>query len=146
MLYVAHDELAAVEWETLGGTMRTPYRDPIVAILDKVAAPYKINAPSPVDDRERLETRRAQFEAVKRWFTHDWSRIDTKLRTSIVEGISVFLSLFDDNPKLKRIFCPPKDCYDPKANADGRYGTPLPLAQRNHRNRKGPGPELSLEF
>jgi hypothetical protein len=24
----------------------------------------------------------------------------------IVEGISVFLSLFDDNPKVKRVFCP----------------------------------------
>ena len=40
-----------------------------------------------------------QFEAVKRWFDHDWMRIDAKLRTSIVEGISVFLSLFDDNPR-----------------------------------------------
>ena len=26
-------------------------------------------------------------------------RIEPKLRTSIVEGISVFLSLFDDNPR-----------------------------------------------
>jgi type IV secretory pathway TraG/TraD family ATPase VirD4 len=38
----------------------------------------------------------------------------------------VFLSLFDDNPAVKRVFCPPKDTYDPVANADGRYGTPLP--------------------
>jgi type IV secretory pathway TraG/TraD family ATPase VirD4 len=43
-----------------------------------------------------------------------------------VEGISFFLSLFDDNPALKRIFCPPKECFDPVANADGRYGKPLP--------------------
>ena len=28
-------------------------------------------------------------------------RIDPKLRTSIVEGTSVFLSLFDDNPDVK---------------------------------------------
>ncbi len=49
-----------------------------------------------------------------------------KLRTSIVEGISVFLSLFDDNPAVKRVFCPPKETYDPVANADGRYGRPLP--------------------
>ena len=50
-----------------------------------------------------------QFEAVKRWFYHDWRRIEPKLRTSIVEGISVFLSLFDDNPSVKRTFCPPKE-------------------------------------
>ena len=53
-----------------------------------------------------------QLEAVKRWFHHDWKRIEPKLRTSIVEGISVFLSLFDDNPDVKRTFCPPAESYD----------------------------------
>jgi hypothetical protein len=72
------------------------------------------------------ERKQAQFEAVKRWFFHDWMRIEPKLRTSIVEGISVFLSLFDDNPSVKYIFCPPKETYDKAANADHRYGTPLP--------------------
>src|SRR6266581_2338753 len=59
------------------------------------------------------------LEGVKRWFYNDWRRIENKLRTSIVEGISVFLSLFDDNPMVKRTFCPPKECYDPKLNANG---------------------------
>jgi hypothetical protein len=66
------------------------------------------------------------LEAVRRWFYYDWRRIENKLRTSIVEGISVFLSLFDDNPWVKRTFCPPKECYDSKLNADFRYGHPLP--------------------
>jgi TraM recognition site of TraD and TraG len=73
-------------------------------------------------DLERQE----QLQAVKRWFYDDWRRIEPKLRTSIVEGISVFLSLFDDNPSVKRTFCPPAECYDRLANADHRYGTPLP--------------------
>jgi hypothetical protein len=73
-------------------------------------------------DHERL----AQLEAVKRWFTEDWRRIEPKLRTSIVEGISVFLSLFDDNPKVKRVFCPSRECYDPKNNAQNQHGKPLP--------------------
>ena len=68
----------------------------------------------------------AQFEAVKRWFEDDWTRIEPKLRTSIVEGISVFLSLFDDNPRVKYTFCPPKDTYDPERNPGGIHGTPLP--------------------
>ena len=67
-----------------------------------------------------------QLEAVKRWHDHDWKRIEPKLRTSIVEGISVFLSLFDDNPAVKRTFCPPAECYDTQANADYKFGKPLP--------------------
>jgi hypothetical protein len=68
----------------------------------------------------------AQFDAVKRWFEDDWTRIEPKLRTSIVEGVSVFLSLFDDNPRVKYTFCPPKDTYDPNRNPHGVHGTPLP--------------------
>jgi TraM recognition site of TraD and TraG len=80
--------------------------------------------------------KRAQLEAVERWFFHDWKRIEPKLRTSIVEGISVFLSLFDDNPDVKRTFCPPAECYDPQANADHKFGKPLPslawLIEKGH--------------
>ncbi|MEO7888857.1 MAG: type IV secretion system DNA-binding domain-containing protein [Vicinamibacterales bacterium] len=68
----------------------------------------------------------ARFEAVKRWFEDDWTRIEPKLRTSIVEGISVFLSLFDDNPRVKYTFCPPKATYDPAQNPSAIHGTPLP--------------------
>jgi TraM recognition site of TraD and TraG len=68
----------------------------------------------------------AQLEAVQRWFHDDWKRIEPKLRTSIVEGVSVFLSLFDDNPKVKRVFCPTKECYDPRKNANNQFGKPLP--------------------
>ena len=78
-------------------------------------------APTPAD-----AYRWEQFQAVKRWFHQDWMRIEPKLRTSIVEGVSVFLSVFDDNPRVKRVFCPPKALYDPVANQDGALGTPLP--------------------
>jgi type IV secretory system conjugative DNA transfer VirD4/TraG family protein len=73
-------------------------------------------------DPEKL----AQLEAVQRWFHDDWKRIEPKLRTSIVEGVSVFLSLFDDNPRVKRVFCPKKECYDPQKNAENRFGKALP--------------------
>ena len=77
-----------------------------------------------IDDREAEKA--AQFEAVRRWFDDDWMRIEPKLRTSIVEGVSVFLSLFDDNPRVKHTFCPPKETYDTASNPDGRHGVPLP--------------------
>jgi hypothetical protein len=73
-------------------------------------------------DPDRLE----QLEAVKRWFNEDWKRIEPKLRTSIVEGVSVFLSLFDENPKVKRVFCPKPESYDPVKNAGNQFGKPLP--------------------
>ena len=79
------------------------------------------NPPESIDPLKR-----EVLDGVKRWFYNDWRRIENKLRTSIVEGISVFLSLFDDNPVVKRTFCPPKECYDPKLNSDGKYGRPLP--------------------
>ena len=49
---------------------------------------------------------REQVEAIERWYLNDWIALDAKLRTSIVEGISVFLSLFDQ-PQVARVFCPP---------------------------------------
>ena len=45
-------------------------------------------------------------------------RIEPKLRTSIVEGVSVVLSLYDDRPQVKHTFCPPKETYDPAVNPD----------------------------
>src|SRR5581483_93680 len=91
--------------------------------LKTAAVSYAVRDTQPAP---RQAEKAAQFEAVKRWFEDDWMRIEPKLRTSIVEGISVFLSLFDDNPKVKHTFCPPKDLYDPARNPNGQHGTPLP--------------------
>src|SRR6266852_1149940 len=103
---------------------RAPLTPGLAALLKDKAIQWeaeneKGKKPVPQDKKEQLE-------AVKRWFNHDWRRIEPKLRTSIVEGISVFLSLFDDNPSVKRTFCPPPECYDPRANADFKFGKPLP--------------------
>jgi hypothetical protein len=126
LVYIRHDELANLKWETVGERMRTPYTDDLAASLDGLTALYTVETRAAGPEPTELANRLNQFAAVKRWFTDDWSRIDQKLRTSIVEGISVFLSLFDDSPQLKRVFCPPKEAYDPELNRDGRYGKPLP--------------------
>ena len=49
---------------------------------------------------------REQVEAIERWYRNDWVGLDAKVRTAIVEGISVFLSLFDQ-PQVAGVFCPP---------------------------------------
>jgi hypothetical protein len=69
--------------------------------------------------------RKEQLEAVKRWYNDDWKNLDKKLQSSVVEGISVFLSLFDDNPRVKRMFCPPFELYrQAEVQTSGRK--PLP--------------------
>ncbi len=128
--YIAHVELEEDPWERVEQTqwMKAPLTDELVARLKKLNVSYDVQTETGGIDGRAISDRvkQEQFEAVKRWFYHDWRRIEPKLRTSIVEGISVFLSLFDDNPQVKYTFCPPKECYDPEANADGRHGVPLP--------------------
>jgi hypothetical protein len=69
--------------------------------------------------------KKEQLDSVKRWYNGDWKNLDKKLQSSIVEGISVFLSLFDDNPRVKRAFCPPAELYrEGGTSASGRK--PLP--------------------
>jgi hypothetical protein len=129
--FMAHVELEEYPFELDSRTnrMKAPLTDELRQILDEQKVPYQVAAETETasaDGRFWTAEKRQQFEAVKRWFYHDWSRIEPRLRTSIVEGISVFLSLFDDNPAVKRVFCPPKETYDPVLNRDGRYGQPLP--------------------
>ena len=104
------------------GTTATVWSREAEDVIQTAGIPYKIE-PKPTP--ESID-RRARFEAVKRWFDDDWTRIEPKLRTSIVEGISVFLSLFDDNPRVKHTFCPPKDTYDPERKGGLIHGIPLP--------------------
>ena len=75
-------------------------------------------------ERERFENAtameiRLRVEAVNRWYVHDWNTLDNKIRSSIVEGVSVFLSMFD-LPSVARVFCPPA----PAAAAVGQRPVP----------------------
>jgi hypothetical protein len=96
----------------------------LAAVLKEKRVQWETESASPKNPVPAQK--KAQLEAVERWFFHDWKRIEPKLRASIVEGISVFLSLFDDNPDVKRTFCPPAECYDTQANKDFKFGKPLP--------------------
>jgi hypothetical protein len=127
-VYMEHEGLSEFKWETKDGCMEALLTDELSKLLAEESIPHQLREadvlPSgmkPIRD----ELKREQFQAVERWFHNDWMRIEQRLRTSIVEGISFFLSLFDDNPILKRVFCPPKECYDPVLNADGHLGIPL---------------------
>ena len=60
---------------------------------------------------------RERVDAIERWYRNDWTALDAKLRTSIVEGISVFLSLFDQ-PEVAGVFCPPPPGPDGEMDGD----------------------------
>ena len=76
------------------------YTRSVKAKLDKLKIDYRIVwEPGPGEEtRERVE-------AVKRWFVHDWQTLDNKIKSSIVEGVSVFLAMFD-MPDVAKVFCP----------------------------------------
>ena len=106
--------LAEWVWEaTLTGLdeQQSAYTRPMKAKLDELKIAYRIVwEPGPGDEvRERVE-------AVKRWFVHDWQTLDNKVKSSIVEGVSVFLAMFD-MPDVARVFCPgaPEFSDDPRA-------------------------------
>ncbi len=91
--------------------LQAVYTRPLKEKLDELHIAHEIVwDPGPGEDtRERVE-------AVKRWFVHDWQALDNKIKSSIVEGVSVFLSMFD-MPDVAKVFCPaaPHITDDPQA-------------------------------
>ena len=83
-------------------TVYTDATPAVAARLKELQIEYEIEWTESV----RAEEIRRRVEAVNRWYQHDWGMIDNKIRSSIVEGISVFLSIFD-LPDVARVFCPP---------------------------------------
>ena len=86
------------------------------AVDGRVRAPLHSEAIGYLTDRniehqiERTESTatmeiRLRVEAVHRWYVHDWNTLDNKIRSSIVKGVSVFLSMFDV-PAVARVFLP----------------------------------------
>ena len=117
--------------------MAHPYEAGLETFLDARKVTYEVRKPK----GPGWAARKHQLEAVERWYLHGWSRLDGRLRSSIVEGVVVFLSLFDDSPAVHRAFCPPRSAYteDPPA------GEPKPLAADRFaaRERQGAGAEFS---
>ena len=100
------------------------------------------------------------MEAVKRWFVNDWQTLDNKIKSSIVEGVSVFLALFD-LPDVAKVFCPDapempddpeaisvqaraamragKEAQEPGAKSeDGEGGKPAPIPPGGEARIEGP--------
>ena len=99
-------------------TLRDLYRCAIspklfVKKLNEAQTELKSNPP----ERNR-EDRLERLKAVRLWYDEDWIKMDPKLRTSVVEGISSFLGLFD-MPDIARVFCPRVPAPSPGEDAGG---------------------------
>ena len=87
------------------------FAHPYEADLDTYLAAKNVSFRVAKTNSNAWLTRRHQLQAIDRWYKHGWSRLDNRLRSSITEGVVVFLSLFDDNPLVYETFCPPRSAY-----------------------------------
>ena len=109
-----------INWRKAGPNARAhDYNSDLEGFLAGAAIDFAVRRDIAVVD----EDRRHRLDAIKRWFTGPWKRLDNKVKASIIEGVVVFLSLFDENPEVFRAFCPDRMAYarDPKP------GEPRPL-------------------
>jgi hypothetical protein len=67
-----------------------------------------------------------QFESVCYWYWEHWKFFRNEVKTSIIQGIAVFLSLFEADPDVRRVFCPPKELYEGKHVDSDPTGRVLP--------------------
>ena len=142
---VGANKMALAEWVWKGAAnpkeQRAVYSRALLNKLDELKLTYRVVwDPGPGDEvRERVE-------AVKRWFVNDWQTLDNKIKSSIVEGVAVFLALFD-MPDVAQVFCPdaPEIPDDPQAisvQAQARKKAALAATRKGQETQepdKGPG-------
>ena len=87
--------------------MAHPYDADLDGFLNGKGVPFELRAGS----TSLVADRRHRLDAIDRWFQQTWRKLDHRLKASIVEGIVVFLSLFDENPAVHRTFCPSRQAY-----------------------------------
>ena len=66
-----------------------------------------------------------RWQSVHYWYWEHWKFFRSEVKTSIVQGIEVFLSLFETDPDVRRVFCPPKELYVGKACPSDPHGQVL---------------------
>jgi hypothetical protein len=98
------------------------YSQKLEAFLrEETAIQAPVYTPAALDSAESR-----QFESVNYWYWEHWKFFRNEVKTSIVQGIAVFLSLFEVDPDVCRVFCPPKELYEGKPVEGDPYGRVLP--------------------
>ena len=102
MVRHARDVTTAWSWTDAGGEcVKTDDSAELRTTLEQLGIAFTVDVPPAGDPAQR-----ERLEAVRRWFTHDWGKLDKKISSTVSEGLSVFLSVFD-LPEVSAVFCPP---------------------------------------
>ena len=98
------------------------WEEPLETILtEQTAIEFLVFVRKPPDPAAR-----ERFLSVHYWYWEHWKFFRSEVKTSIVQGIAVFLSLFETDPDVRRVFCPPKELYQGKPSASDPTGIVLP--------------------
>ncbi|MDR3394240.1 MAG: TraM recognition domain-containing protein, partial [Parasulfuritortus sp.] len=90
-------------------------------ILSKTAASASIYSRK-LGDEDAGDT----WRSIHYWYWEHWKFFRDEVKTSIVQGIAVFLSLFETDRKVRRVFCPPKELYEGQPSVSDPRGRVLP--------------------
>jgi hypothetical protein len=90
-------------------------------LVDETSAEFGIYTRKPY--QQDLHDR---FASIQYWYWEHWKFFRSEVKTSIIQGIVVFLSLFETDPQVRRVFCPPRELYDGKPCASDPAGRVLP--------------------
>ncbi len=91
------------------------------ALIEHTDAEAHIYRRKPYDSAQR-----ERWQSVHYWYWEHWKFFRSEVKTSIVQGIAVFLSLFETDADVRRVFCPPKELYEGTPCVDDPHGRVLP--------------------
>jgi hypothetical protein len=125
--YDSHAELLAAFGFELDGRSNqfvAPWSKPLETVLvEQTDAEARIYNRKPYDPAQKDRWQSAHY-----WYWEHWKFFRNEVKTSIIQGIAVFLSLFETDPDVRRVFCPPRELYDGKpcaADPHGRVMSPF---------------------
>ena len=125
--YREHESLLiplGFEWNKNADLHLIPWTEALENLLtQETSAVFDVftRKPYPPEHRDR-------FESIQYWYWEHWKFFRSEVKTSIIQGIVVFLSLFETDPDVRRVFCPPKELYEGKpcaADPAGRILAPF---------------------
>jgi len=110
------------EWHEDAGLYITAWTEQLEQLLvQQTSAEFNVYTRKPFDSEQR-----DRFDSIQYWYWEHWKFFRSEVKTSIVQGIVVFLSLFETDPQVRRVFCPPKGLYEGKPYAGDPRGHVLP--------------------
>jgi len=123
--YREHEGLLAplgFEWNRDADLYLIAWTDALENLLtQETSATFDVFTRKPYRPEER-----DRFDSIQYWYWEHWKFFRSEVKTSIIQGIVVFLSLFETDPDVRRVFCPPKELYDGKPCTADPRGIVLP--------------------